>query len=49
MRFTQYLYVKIDKKSFNSNNNILLSTLHGHVSCYACIKVNSMANLTFFS
>ena len=30
----------IDKKSFNSNNNILLSTLHGHVSCYTCIKIN---------
>ena len=37
----------IDKKSFNSNDNILLSTLQGRVSCYTCIKINSMANLTF--
>lgn len=39
---------QLTKKSFNSNNNILLSTLHGYISCYACIKINSMANLTFF-
>lgn len=49
IRLTECIYVTIDKKSFNSNNNILLSTLHGYISCYACIKINSMANLTFFS
>lgn len=47
IRLTECIYVTIDKKLFNSNNNILLSTLHGYISCYACIKINSMANLTF--
>ena len=40
---------QLTKNRLTAINNILLSTLHGHVSCYACIKINSMDNLTFFS